>query len=873
VISGLLTLPRRVRDELRSTGPEAFVDFGSEANRRVIGLYAVVLCGSVALLVVAILPFARSRLDGAAIFPFASAFGLFLAWYFWRTPVPSMRVIDTVMLLTYGLCLVTHNVLGSWGDFVVFILLTQIVNTFTVRSVRAALVHFSLASAIYALALVIEPAGQPAPVARFAAFVITMATLSVTIGALTERARRIAVLERTSRRAIEADSIELAKVSRAKTRFLAGMSHELRTPLNAIIGFGDVLGRAMSGPLNPRQEQYVADIVDSGRHLLALIDDLLDLSAVETGRLALDVRNVDVRSVLDAGVTMVRERAARNGVEVAVDIGNGDAGSIVADERKLKQVVFNLLANAVKFTPSGGHVRVSATTDENGLEVAVCDTGPGIPADELDQIFEEYTQGSITSAEGTGLGLPMAKRLVELHGGSISVASTPELGSTFTFRLPAAPMPAAVESQALAPEHAAAAPSVGTAARLGGLFGLEISVVALVGALTVRAEGFDHERLTWLALAALMGSGILVLAARRVTMPVIYASGIVGIAGFTAAGHWTGPFRMFAPLALGAFCALTFALRGPKAGWTYTGVALLAYALLLATQSGNEAAAMQWLLLVAGSALIGGMCSWVIARTRDFAVAEQAARQEAERVATALAEVSRHKSSFLAGMSHELRTPLNAIIGFGEVLEREMFGPLNARQAQQVADIVESGRHLLSLINDILELAKAEAGRLELDRQPSDLRALVTNAAVAIGAQVELSGEAGGDVALDERRMSTVMTNLLSNAARHSRPGTPIVVTLSRTQGAVAVSVVDTGSGIEPGEDERIFEPFTHASAEPTQAKTGTGLGLALARRFVELHGGRLWVTSTPGAGATFTFTIPDGTAIATEAVDAAAAH
>lgn len=241
-------------------------------------------------------------------------------------------------------------------------------------------------------------------------------------------------------RQLEERGLELEAVSRNKSAFLATMSHELRTPLNAIIGFSEVLQERMFGELNDRQAAYLDDIHTSGRHLLALIDDVLDLSKVEAGRIDLELADVDVRDCLEMGLMMVGERARRGGVRLECDVGPA-VGPVRADARRLRQVVFNLLANAVRFTPEGGLVRATARREGDELLIAVTDTGPGIAPDQQDLIFETFRQGGdVRDVEGTGLGLPLSRALVELHGGRLWVESHPGEGSTFVLALPAVPV-------------------------------------------------------------------------------------------------------------------------------------------------------------------------------------------------------------------------------------------------------------------------------------------------------------------------------------------------------------------------------------------------------------------------------------------------
>jgi signal transduction histidine kinase len=235
---------------------------------------------------------------------------------------------------------------------------------------------------------------------------------------------------------------QLEIANRHKSEFLANMSHELRTPLNAIIGFSEVLTEQMFGEVNEKQMEYLQDIHSSGQHLLSLINDVLDLSKIEAGRMELEPSCFDLGLLLENSLTLVRERAQRHGLALTLDVGDG-LEEWVADARKVKQVVVNLLSNAVKFTPTGGSVTVRARRADLGAqaraELSVADTGVGIAPSEQALVFEEFRQASgdyLRKAEGTGLGLSLARRFVELHGGTIALASEPGKGSTFTVSLP-----------------------------------------------------------------------------------------------------------------------------------------------------------------------------------------------------------------------------------------------------------------------------------------------------------------------------------------------------------------------------------------------------------------------------------------------------
>jgi signal transduction histidine kinase len=247
-------------------------------------------------------------------------------------------------------------------------------------------------------------------------------------------------------------------------------------------------------------------------------------------------------------------------------------------------------------------------------------------------------------------------------------------------------------------------------------------------------------------------------------------------------------------------------------------------------------------------------------RTRDLAEALAQLDEKSRQ----LEATSRHKSEFLANMSHELRTPLNAILGFSQVLQLKLFGELNVKQEEYLEDILSSGNHLLSLINDVLDLSKVEAGQIELEPAPFSLREALERGVVMVRERATKDGiklvlQLDPEVELvtgDERRIRQVIFNLLSNAVKFTPAGGRIDVASARVDGHVEISVSDTGPGIAPEDQERIFEEFQQTEAGIRQ-REGTGLGLALSKRLVELHGGRIWVESRAGSGSRFVFSLP----------------
>jgi signal transduction histidine kinase len=241
---------------------------------------------------------------------------------------------------------------------------------------------------------------------------------------------------------------QLEEASRMKSEFLANMSHELRTPLNAIIGFSEVLKDGLMGKLSTQQNEYIEDIFASGIHLLSLINDILDLSKVEAGKMTLELEALEVGSLLHSCLQVVREKALVHRLKLTTEVEE-DLDEVWLDERKVKQILYNLLSNAVKFTPEDGEVHVTARRVQRAavtggaladyLELVVSDTGIGISTEDQARLFQPFTQIDSTLArryEGTGLGLAMVKRLAELHGGAVALRSAPKVGSTFTVWLP-----------------------------------------------------------------------------------------------------------------------------------------------------------------------------------------------------------------------------------------------------------------------------------------------------------------------------------------------------------------------------------------------------------------------------------------------------
>jgi PAS domain S-box-containing protein len=312
---------------------------------------------------------------------------------------------------------------------------------------------------------------------------------------------------------LQQKNVELEDASRLKSEFLANMSHELRTPLNAIIGFSEVLRDGLMGEMTDQQRAFIGNIFSSGEHLLSLINDILDLSKVEAGKMTLDLEPVQVSSLFANSLSIIKEKAATRQIRLSME-ATEELGAIQVDARKIKQIVYNLLSNAVKFTNEGGQVTLRASrvprasvgqssrswtarrfpladnAFDDFLEVSVLDSGIGISPEGLEQLFKPFSQidsGLARKFEGTGLGLAMVKVLAELHGGTVAVESAAGEGSCFTVWLPLR----VADEAAFAPGRAAAAPSI--EARAGARTALVVEDDVKSGELIrvqLEAEGF-----------------------------------------------------------------------------------------------------------------------------------------------------------------------------------------------------------------------------------------------------------------------------------------------------------------------------------------------------------------------------------------------
>jgi signal transduction histidine kinase len=539
-------------------------------------------------------------------------------------------------------------------------------------------------------------------------------------------------------------------------------------------------------------------------------------------------------------------------------------------------VVVNLLTNAVKFTPRGGQVTVRARSVGDRVRIAVEDDGVGVPAEDRERIFEEYAQSARTS-EGTGLGLPLARRFVQLHGGSLWLHSRPGGGSIFQFDLPRRPANTANASPKLddgleAERDYSAFTQPGSVANrtlIGRIAYRVILLGALFTVLLALVTPWSAGARVLIAGVALLGAAVAGFRAVRVyrvsfvQVELFGWGSIVGITVLTAIG---GSFADLVPFAYGFVTMISFALWVRSRAVSRLVAIAVCYGAVLLTRDTPDAL-IHWIAIMTVLGFNGEIVSWVTRRLRRLVVAEQLAHRGARQIRAELDAASRHKSTFIANMSHELRTPLNAVIGFADLLGAGLAGDLNDVQRDYIKDIQEAARHLLAIINDVLDAAKLDAGQMQLSLDVIPVRDLIERAVsqcTSDGAQlvtaVRVDVDATVDfIVADRQRLEQVLVQLVSNAVKFTPEGGHVEVTARPAPNAeLHVSVSDSGIGILPDQIERIFDAFHQGTRLPADhVRAGTGLGLSLAKSFIEMHGGRIWVTSEPDEGSTFTIALP----------------
>jgi signal transduction histidine kinase len=667
----------------------------------------------------------------------------------------------------------------------------------------------------------------------------------------------------------------LAELDRAKTQFFSNVSHEFRTPLTLILGPTEEL---LASPETSGWPRVSMEVVHrNAMRLLKLVNTLLDFSRIEAGRIDARYERTDLPKLTAELASSFQSVMDQAGITLELDCQPGAATAYV-DRDMWEKIVLNLVSNAFKHTFEG-KVLVTVHEREGTAELVVRDTGIGISPEQIPRLFERfYRVPNVLSRthEGTGIGLSLVQELVNLHEGSITVASVQGEGTQFTVRIPLgkAHLPAdrVIAGDGAVPRsRAAAARALGftTEAQrwlpddndpaLEGMWGDvdegDAGSAALRGARVLLAD--DNADVRDYAARLLRAQGWVVdtvsdgaaaLAAARSNPPDLVLSDVMmpGLDGFV----------------------LMRALRADPRTQTTPIILLSARAGEQARVEGLDTGADDYLVKpFSARELVARVRSHLsLARVRTAAAdTADRARQDAEVAREEAEKANRAKSDFLAAMSHELRTPLNAIAGYVQLLEMGVHGSLSDSQREVLQRVQRSEHHLLSLINDVLNFVKIEAGRVEYDMRAVDLSAVVAAAAPIVEPQLEakrigfdLRVELGTMVWADEDKLRQVLLNLLTNAVKFTESGGRVTVDVAPNGDAdtVLLRVSDTGIGIPAEKQEAIFDPFVQVHRHFTRSTEGTGLGLAISRDLAHGMGAELRVESVVGKGSVFTLAL-----------------
>ncbi|RKH43023.1 ATP-binding protein, partial [Corallococcus llansteffanensis] len=652
----------------------------------------------------------------------------------------------------------------------------------------------------------------------------------------------------------------LAEIDRAKTAFFSNVSHEFRTPLTLMLGpIEDGLADAQQ-PLPPAQRERQEVVRRNGLRLQKLVNTLLDFARLEAGRAQvsfvptdLSALTVDLASNFDSAV-------ASAGLKLCVDCP-ALPEPVYVDPSLWEKVVLNLLSNAFKFTFEG-EVRLALKWLGEHVEFTVEDTGTGIPEEELPRIFERFHRVAGArgrSHEGTGIGLALVQELVHLHGGRVTVTSTLGKGSCFRILLPT--------GSAHLPQKPGAPVRTLTSTGIGpGAFLAEVSQWNEAGPAPVAALSTAH-------------AGVRVLVADDNADMRAYLSRLL-------APHWSVEAVSDGGLALAAARArppdlilsdvmmpgvnglqLVQALREDERTRAIPIILLSARAGEEATIEGLNSGADDYLVKpFSANELIARInAQLTVARLRQEALlAEQAHVAEAERLLEASRRATRLREETLAVVSHDLRSPLSAIRAATELIQRLPAETDATARARKHADSIRrSVDRMNRLIEDLLDVASIDAGTLAIDVRPQpvadlvrDVREIFEPQATDRGLRLIVEQEPGLTLWCDKERLLQALGNLLSNALKFTPSGGSLHLRVGTEPGTgdLRFSVTDTGPGIPASVQPHLFDRYWHAAQK---RREGHGLGLSITKGIVESHGGRIWVESPPGLGATFSFALP----------------
>ncbi|HZS49502.1 MAG TPA: response regulator [Bryobacterales bacterium] len=669
---------------------------------------------------------------------------------------------------------------------------------------------------------------------------------------------------------------KVSELDELKTRFFADVSHEMRTPLALMLGPTEKL--LESSGLTDEQRRAVETVERHMRAVLKHVNDLLDISKLDAGKMEVNYVNVDLVQVMLLAAANFDELARERGISFSVEAPRSAPAQ--TDPEKLQRILLNLLSNAFKYVPDGGKVRCELRCTEDKAAMIVADSGPGIPHQLRQIIFDRFRRGDPVAGRrlgGTGLGLAIVREFVSILGGTVAVGDAPEGGAEFTIEVPLA-APAGIPVSDAAPEsgepeaaaqvldelHLIHASETEGAPRQHAA--LEGSPAAEKAAVLVIEDNPAMRNFIGEALSAdyrveLASDGEEGLAKAQAARPDLIVSDVM--MPRMGAEQLLREIRARRELAGIPVIVLT-ARVDPELRTALLRDGARDY---LTKPFSVTELRLRVRNLIAMKRAREVLQAELESRSQDLEklAAELALRKREAESAHAEAEAAnRAKDEFLATVSHELRTPLTAVLGWVRLLRTRPFD--EATTAQALETIERNARMQAQLIDEILDVSRIITGKLRLEFRPVDLGRVIEAAIDAVRPVAEANG-IQLEVELDPRaspasgdpgRLEQVVWNLLSNAVKFTPQGGRVEVRLRRIESRAEISVRDTGQGISPDFLPYVFERFRQADSSHTRSHGGLGLGLAIVRHLVELHGGRVQASSAGvGLGSTFTITLP----------------
>jgi signal transduction histidine kinase len=680
---------------------------------------------------------------------------------------------------------------------------------------------------------------------------------------------------------------ELKQLSHVKSEFFNRVSHELRTPLSNIIMPIEAVMEKMGGHLDEANYQEKKSILRNAAILMKRINEILDIAKLESGKVTLRAQEHNLNTIVEEVISTGTVAAKQMGLEIVFD--KAIINPLYLDADKVERVIANIFSNAMKFTESGGCVRFQTAETHEQVTLTISDTGCGIPANELEKIFEPFQQAETNAMHkiaGTGLGLAIAKDFMELHGGSVEVKSKEGQGTTFILTFKRGKdhlLPEQIISDNVIPivDRRTSERRVSGDRRIPESITWELGEPGeycdlpvehatevnepddklLADRKTILIVEDNHD-LSLNMRYILLGqynvitaeNGAIGLEKAEQFKPDIVISDIMmpEMDGITMCAHLRRhPDLIYTPIILlTAKVSVSSRVEGLKTGADYyLEKPFNVKELLTVVKSLLTKKEYQEELLQKNEQLNDAF--------QQLALANEE-----------IQEANQAKSAFVASLSHELRTPLNAIIGYSEILKEESVEDGLEEYSNDLDKIVASGKHLLSLISTVLDISKIEAGKMTLHLESfglqsvvNDLRYLAKPLMMVNSNQftVEIDDELVV-MQSDVTKLRQIIMNLISNAAKFTNHGAiSLRVRKIITQGRnyARFEVEDNGIGIPPDKIDSLFTDYTQAEASTSKVYGGTGLGLSLSKKLTQLLGGTMSVTSVPEAGSTFSFTIP----------------